>query len=117
MFNYLTTVLVLRMKHRKWKESKQQPSLLPGPVSFHFLWAIPSTSIVYYNQTLKSQKQNTLQHYVRIEKYRKVQMQTLPKHLLEDHFGDHTVEKIHVFEIHVHLALTCFTQKRSNIFL
>ena len=36
-----------RMAHRKWKEIKQQPSMLPGPavpgfslVSFHFLWAI-----------------------------------------------------------------------------
>ena len=36
-----------RMAHRKWKEIKQQPSLLPGPavpgcslVSSHFLWAI-----------------------------------------------------------------------------
>ena len=35
------------MTHRKWKESKQQPSILPGSavsgcylVSFHFLWAI-----------------------------------------------------------------------------
>ena len=35
------------MAHRKWKESKQLPSLLPGPavpgsclVSLHFLWAI-----------------------------------------------------------------------------
>ena len=35
------------MAHRKWKESKQQPSMLPGPAepgsclaSFHFLWAI-----------------------------------------------------------------------------
>ena len=35
------------MAHRKWKETKQLPSLLPGPavpgsclVSFHFLWAI-----------------------------------------------------------------------------
>ena len=35
------------MAHRKWKETKQQPSMLPGPavpgcslVSFHFLWAI-----------------------------------------------------------------------------
>ena len=34
-----------RMAHWKWKETKQQPSLLPGPavpgcslVSFHFLW-------------------------------------------------------------------------------
>ena len=38
------TVLVLRMAQRKWKEIKQQPSMLPGPavpgcclVSFHFL--------------------------------------------------------------------------------
>ena len=36
-----------RMAHRKWKETNQQPSMLPGPavpgcslVSFHFLWAI-----------------------------------------------------------------------------
>ena len=35
------------MAHRKWKEIKRQPSILPGPavpgsclVSFHFLWAI-----------------------------------------------------------------------------
>ena len=47
------TVLVLRMAHRKWKEFKQQPSMLPGPavpggclVSFHNLWAILSTSTV-----------------------------------------------------------------------
>ena len=36
-----------KMAQRKWKETKQHPSLLPGPavpgcslVSFHFLWAI-----------------------------------------------------------------------------
>ena len=36
-----------RMAHRKWNETKQQPSLLPDPampdcslVSFHILWAI-----------------------------------------------------------------------------
>ena len=36
-----------RMAHRKWKETKKQPSMLPGPVvagcclvSFHFPWAI-----------------------------------------------------------------------------
>ena len=41
------TVLVLRMAHRKWKESKQQTSMLPGPavpgcclLSFHILWVI-----------------------------------------------------------------------------
>ena len=35
------------MSHRKWKESKQQPTMLPGPavsgcclISSHFLWAI-----------------------------------------------------------------------------
>ena len=48
-----TTVLVLRMAHRKWKEAKQLPSMLPGPavpgcclLSFHILWAILSTSTV-----------------------------------------------------------------------
>ena len=50
----MCTVLVLRMTHRKWKEIKQQPSMLPGPavpgsclVSFHILWAILSTSTVH----------------------------------------------------------------------
>ena len=49
------TVLVLRMVHRKWKETKQQPGMLPGPalpdcslVSFHILWAMMSTSTVRY---------------------------------------------------------------------
>ena len=48
-----TTVLVLRMVHRNWKETKQHPSMLPGPavpgcslVYFHILWAILSTSTV-----------------------------------------------------------------------
>ena len=47
------TVLVLRMAHRKRKETKQQPSMLPGPavsgsclVSLHILWAILSMSTV-----------------------------------------------------------------------
>ena len=47
------TVLVLRIAHRKWKETNQQPSMLPGPavpgccsVSFHILWAILSMSTV-----------------------------------------------------------------------
>ena len=47
------TVLVLRMANRKWKEFKQQPSMLPGSavpgsclVSFYILWAILSTSTV-----------------------------------------------------------------------
>ena len=41
------------MAHKKWKEIKQQPSMLPVPavpgsclVSFHILWAILSTSTV-----------------------------------------------------------------------
>ena len=41
------------MAHRKWKETKQLPCMLPGPavpgccfVSFHILWAILSTSTV-----------------------------------------------------------------------
>ena len=47
------TVLVLKMAHRIWKETKQHPDTA-GPdnrlgcclVSFHFLWAILSTSTV-----------------------------------------------------------------------
>ena len=56
-YTLLSTVLVLRMAHRKWKETKQQPSMLPGPavpgsclVSFHILWAILSTSTVLLDQ-------------------------------------------------------------------
>ena len=48
-----STVFVLRMAHGKWKETKQQPSMFPGPavpgcclVYFHILWAILSTSTV-----------------------------------------------------------------------
>ena len=33
----LYTVLVLRMAHRKWKEIKQQPSMLPGPAGCSWL--------------------------------------------------------------------------------
>ena len=47
------TVLVLRFAQRKWKETKQEPSMLSGAavhgsclVSFHILWAILSTSTV-----------------------------------------------------------------------
>ena len=47
------TVLVLRMAHRKWKETEQQPGTAePGNMLgcflnyFHFLWAILSTSTV-----------------------------------------------------------------------
>ena len=49
------TVLVLRMAHRKWKETKQQPIMLSGPavpgcclVYLHILWAILSTSTVQW---------------------------------------------------------------------
>ena len=48
-----TTVLVLRMAHRIWKETKQEPGTartgnMPGCClnTFHFLWAILSTSTV-----------------------------------------------------------------------
>ena len=48
------TVLVHRMAHRKCKETKQLPSMLPGSavpgcclLSFHILWAILSTRTVY----------------------------------------------------------------------
>ena len=47
------TVPVLRMAHRKWKETKQEPGTAePGNMLgcclnyFHFLWAILSTSTV-----------------------------------------------------------------------
>ena len=50
---HYSTVLVLRMAHRIWKETKQQPGTpgtgnMPGCclVSFHFLWANLSTSTV-----------------------------------------------------------------------
>ena len=53
LFRRFCTVLVLRMAHRKWKETKQLPSMLPGPavlvsclVSFHIRWAILATSMV-----------------------------------------------------------------------
>ena len=42
------------MAHRKWKETKQLPSILPGPavpgcclVYFHFLWAIQCPQAVH----------------------------------------------------------------------
>ena len=48
-----STVIVLRMAHRKWQETKLQPSMLPGLtvpgcclVSLHIMWAILSTSTV-----------------------------------------------------------------------
>ena len=48
------TVLVLRMAHRKWIETEQQPGTAePGNMlgcclnSFHFLWAILITSTVH----------------------------------------------------------------------
>ena len=43
----MTTGRMGWMAHKIWKESKQQPGMLPGPavpgcclISFHFLWAI-----------------------------------------------------------------------------
>ena len=51
---YQSTVPVLRMAHRKWKEAKQPPGRAePGNMlgcclnSFHFIWAILSTSTVH----------------------------------------------------------------------
>ena len=43
---YFCTEWLHSIEHRKWRETKQQPSMLPGPavpgcclVSFDFLWA------------------------------------------------------------------------------
>ena len=48
---FSSTVLVLRMAHRKWKETKQQhvawPSCAWLLLSFQILWAILSTSTVH----------------------------------------------------------------------
>ena len=50
----VSTVRVDSLPHRKWKETKQQSGMLPGPavpgcclVSFHFLWGKLSTRTVY----------------------------------------------------------------------
>ena len=58
----LYTVLVLRMANKKWKETKQEPSMLPGPavpgcclVSFNILWAILSTITVQSGVSYLSQ--------------------------------------------------------------
>ena len=49
------TLRVDSLPHRKWKEIKQQPSMLPGPavpgcclISFYFLWGKLSTLTVHY---------------------------------------------------------------------
>ena len=51
-----------RMAHRKWKQTKQKPSLLPGPavpgcssVYFHFLWAIlcPQAVVTVWDRDLR----------------------------------------------------------------
>ena len=54
LFIHYCTVLVLRTAHRIWKETKQQPGTAGTGnmlgcclVSFHFLWAILSTSTVH----------------------------------------------------------------------
>ena len=58
-----STVLVLRMVHRIWTETKQQPGTArPGNmlgccfVSFHFLWTILSTSTVDSLSTLQNKE-------------------------------------------------------------
>ena len=55
----ICTVLVIRMAHRIWKETKQHPATAePGNmlgsclVSFHFLWTILSTSTVQAKSTV-----------------------------------------------------------------
>ena len=60
-FEQPCTVLVLRMSHRKWKETKQLPGTAESGnmlgcclVSFHFLWAILSTSTVYGSSLVRS---------------------------------------------------------------
>ena len=52
-----------RMAHRKWKETKQQPSMLPGPavsgccsIFFHFLWAILCPQAVQYRHLTQPDK-------------------------------------------------------------
>ena len=50
-----STVRVDSLPHRKWKQIKQQPSMLPGPavpgccwISLHFLWGKLSTRTVVF---------------------------------------------------------------------
>ena len=52
------TVPVLRMAHRKWKETQKQPGTVGTGnmlgccfISFHFLWAILSTKTVHFSCT------------------------------------------------------------------
>ena len=59
--NELCTGWMGWMAHRKWKESKQQPSMLPDPavpgcflISFHFLWAIHPIRPVLVTTTYNS---------------------------------------------------------------
>ena len=59
------------MAHRKQKETKQQPSLLPGPavpgcslVSFHFLWAILCPQAVQHQPTLQGNFPKDIQHNI-----------------------------------------------------
>ena len=53
-YRRLTTVRVDSLPHRKWKKTKQQRNMLPGPavpgcclVSFHFLWGKLSTRTLH----------------------------------------------------------------------
>ena len=55
-----------RMADRKWKEGKQQPSMLLGSavpgsslVSFYFLWAILCPQAVQLEQQRKFMKENS----------------------------------------------------------
>ena len=64
------------MAHRKWKETKQQPSLMPGPavpgcslVSFHFLWAILCPQAVHKSAYKVMYHWKKLQPYIRFLLY------------------------------------------------
>ena len=69
----MSTVLVLRMAHRIWKETKQEPATAgPGNmlgcclIPFHFLWAILSTSTVEvsFKQEMKEGTGNQGKHNI-----------------------------------------------------
>ena len=58
--SYIPTVLVLRMAHRIWKETKHEPGTVgPGNilgcclVSFHFLWDILCPQAVLLRRLIK----------------------------------------------------------------
>ena len=70
------------MAHRKWKETKQEPSLLPGPavpgpavpgcslVSFHFLWAILCPQAVVEHFEIDSKKLSGMFYIINVETFK-----------------------------------------------